>query len=169
MTLREIEAEVRRLAARIGAPRSILPSFGRQEEDAHPHVEVDERGHHYVVVERGKENERFSTHNSDELLYKIFEGVTARLAQEEERRHRLPDQDFRRQYFHRQVELFSVLSPHWAERQAERHARILRDYPYDDHAIIRADLCVAYRNHGHSPEEAWKLSRRASATRCRSP
>ena len=158
VTLREIEGEVRRLAAQIGAPQSLLPSFGRHEEDAHPHVEVDERGYHYVLVERGIEKERMSTHDLDELLYAIFATVTFSLAQAQAARPRARDKDSRRAVFRRQLELLSMLSPPWAAREAEAHSHTLRNHPFDDDAEIRADLCVAYRSHGHSPDAAWTLA-----------
>ncbi|HTE20000.1 MAG TPA: Imm63 family immunity protein [Armatimonadota bacterium] len=158
MTLQEIETEVRQLAARIQAPENLLPSFGRHMEDAHPHIEVDARGYHYVLEERGIERARVTTHDLGELLYKIFEGVTFSMALRDERSHRVRGRDSRRYYFRRQLELLSKLCPEWAGRQAERHERILRDHPFDDAADIRADLSVEYRNQGHPPEAAWQMA-----------
>src|SRR5437870_4904903 len=80
-TLTEIKTEVDRRAALIGAVgRYSLPTYGHTEDGARPHIEVDSRGYHLVVVERGQEQSRFTTRDLDELLYRIFQSVTHDLA-----------------------------------------------------------------------------------------
>lgn len=134
LTLRQIEGEVTRLASLIGAPRSKLPTFGRSEDFARPHIEVDTCGYHFVVVERGQEFERITTDELDELLYRIFDGVTFSMASDFELTHRYREgnRDCRRVLFSKQVELLHHLSPSWAEREAEDHRRILRRHPFVD-------------------------------------
>jgi hypothetical protein len=131
-SLNEIKAEVVRLASRIGTPDNLLPTYGHSEDGARPHIEVDSRGYHYVVVERGEEISRITTHELDELLYRIFEGVTFGLACEYELRHRVRNKDFRRLLFKYQVELLTRLSPKWGEIESQDQARILQRHPYDD-------------------------------------
>ena len=131
-TLPEIEAEINRLAAKVGASGYTLPTYGRTEDGARPHIEADSRGYHYVVVERGQELRRNTTSDLDELLYHVFESVTFSLACDYERAHRIAGQDFRRQLFALQVELLSSLSPTWAEREASDHQRILHQHPFND-------------------------------------
>jgi hypothetical protein len=65
LSLEEIKSEIDDLAQRIGASGLILPTYGRSEDFARPHIEVDDSGYHYVVVERGQEMERFK-YSSDE-------------------------------------------------------------------------------------------------------
>ena len=138
-TLADIKREVDRLAAIIGASGShTLPTYGRTEDFARPHIEVDSRGYHFVVVERGRELERFTTFDFDEILYRIFRGVTFSLAIDYELAHRIETQDCRRIAFQKQVELLAHLSRRWADREAAEHDRILRDHPFDDQSIIRA-------------------------------
>ena len=134
ISLPEIKVEVDRLAARIGASGYVLPTYGYTEDGARPHVEVDVRGYHYVIVERGRELKRITTDDLDELFYNIFEGVTFSLAGDYEVNHRIEGQDSRRLLFQRQVELLSALSPQWGERESRRHERILHEYPYCDRA-----------------------------------
>jgi len=138
LTLSEIKTEVDRLAAQIGASGNILPTYGRSEDGARPHIEVDSRGYHYVVVERGQELARLTTNELDELLYNIFESMTFSLACKYELAHRIETQDCRRIIFQRQVELLSELSRRWGERESQRHKEILRRHPFDDNANIRA-------------------------------
>lgn len=131
-SLSAIEAEVTRLASRIEAPATLLPTFGHSEDFARPHVEVDSRGYHFVVVERGQELQRVTTVDLDALLYMIFEDVTFSMASDWELRHRVDGQDTRRLLFRRQVELLASLSPEWARRQGLRHDAILRSHPFQD-------------------------------------
>jgi Immunity protein 63 len=158
MTLAEIEAEVERLAARVGASGYILPTYGRSEDGARPHIEADGRGYHYVVVERGQELERITTNDLDELLFHVFESVTFSLASKYELAHRIERQDFRRILFRRQIELLSVLDPRWGERAARGHEQTLRQHPFDDNASIRASLTKDYRDRGYAPEAAWRMA-----------
>ncbi|HEV2862289.1 MAG TPA: Imm63 family immunity protein [Pyrinomonadaceae bacterium] len=132
LTLSEIRDEVERLAALVGAPAHLLPTYGRTEDGARPHVEVDSRGYHYVVVERGNELTRVTTDDLDELLFNIFEAVTFSLATRHELTHRVEGQDFRRLLFGRQVGLLSALSPRWGEREALSHDAVLRRHPFKD-------------------------------------
>jgi len=131
-SLNEIKAEVDRLAAQIGAPADLLPTYGYSEDGARPHIEADSRGYHYVVVERGQGISRITTADLDELLFQVFEHVTFALACRYEMRHRVMDQDSRRLMFHRQIELLAMLSPAWAEIESKDHERILRQHPYND-------------------------------------
>ncbi len=49
MTLAEIKTRIHDAAGRIGASEQMLPTFGYSEESGRPHIEVDERGYHYVI------------------------------------------------------------------------------------------------------------------------
>jgi hypothetical protein len=157
-TLNEIKTEVSRLAAQIGAPVDLLPTYGYSDDSARPHIEVDSRGYHYVVVERGEELSRVTTVELDELLYCIFKDVTFDLAGKYELKQRVENQDSRRMIFKHQVELLSRLSPEWGEMKAQEHKRILEQHPYDDQANIRADVAKTLRGQGLSPESAWKMA-----------
>ena len=141
LTLSEIKTEVDSLAAKIGPTKLYdLPTYGHSEDGARPHIEVDSRGYHYVIVERGQELSRFVTPEIDELLYKIFDHITFTLAFRYELENRVEMQDCRRIAFHRQVELLAKLSPRWGQREAEDHESILRRSPFDDASLARALL-----------------------------
>ena len=155
-SLEEIKSEVDRLAAQIEASARLLPTYGYSRDGAHPHLEVDAHGYHYVVVERGEELNRMTTNDPDELLYNIFKDVTSALAGKYELKHRVTHQDSRRLIFQHQIALLSILSPKWAEIKAEEHKKILEQHPYDDQAYIRAELAKTLRQQGLSPEAAWK-------------
>jgi len=156
LTLAEIKSEVDTMADKIGASGYILPTYGHTEDGARPHIEVDVRGYHFVVVERGRELRRITTNVLNDLLYAVFEGVTSILAYDYELMHRQENEDPRRMMFSRLIHLLAVLSPEWAERQTQYVETILRQYPFDDDALTRVRLSRSCSDQGHSDAFAWK-------------
>ncbi len=104
----------------IRAPDALLPTYGFSEDSARPHIEVSADGAmHWVVCERGVEQDRRRTHDPDELLYWIFESVTFSMACDFEVSHRIANEDFRRQLFAHQLGLLGTLHAGWRERRIE--------------------------------------------------
>jgi hypothetical protein len=132
LTLEDIKNEVIELAEKINSPSSLLPTFGRTEDGARPHIEFDNRGFHYVVVERGNELERRTSSVKDQLIYWIFSSVTFSMACEYELHNRVPNQDFRRLLFKKQIELMRQVRPEFAKDLETEQKRILVRHPYDD-------------------------------------
>ena len=158
-SLTDIKAEVDRLAALIGASGYHgLPTYGQTKDYSRPQVEVDARGYHFVVIEHGQEQKRFTTGDLDDLLFHVFHNVTFNLAMDYELAHRIETQDCRRLAFQKQIELLSQLSKEWAEREAEEHQHILRGQPFDDYSEIRASLIRELREAGRSPQAAWEMA-----------
>jgi hypothetical protein len=156
ITLQDIERRVTELAGRVGASGSVLPTFGHSADGGRPHIEVDHRGFHYVVVERGEEQSRETTNAPDDLLWHVFQAVTFSLASDYECAHRDELQDCRRLIFARQLQLLELLSPEWARRRAEHLRTILDQHPFDDYSSVRVALTVRLRNAGCSDAEAWR-------------
>ena len=123
-----------------------------------PHIEVDSRGYHYVVVERGREELRFTTKSFDELLFRVFEGITTMLGFDYELENRDDTRDCRRLAFARQIQLLSQLSENWAKREARKHDRILTAHPFDDLAAARARLARDLVEQGTEPDSAWQIA-----------
>ncbi len=155
LTLADVEAAVRALYARLGAGEGAMPTFGHTVDGAHPHVEADERGLHLVTIERGQELDRFTTTDLDALLDRIGVGAAFGMACDWELHHRQPHRDVRRMIFARQVETLRRVSDAWADREAARHADILREHPFDDLAGERADLTRRLRESGLADDDAW--------------
>jgi hypothetical protein len=154
LSLAEIQARVARLAQIIDAPAGTFPTFGYSEQSGRPHIEVDSSGYHFVIAERGNEFKRLTCAGIDDLLYRIFAGITFELSCDIELAHRIEDQDCRRIMFQHQVGLLARLSVRWAEREAQEHRRILDKYPFDDKASLRATLYGDLMKRGLSHEEA---------------
>jgi hypothetical protein len=138
-TLRDIENDMVELAQKIGASAVRLPTYGVSQDFARPHIEVDQKMYHFVVVERGREQLRKSTDSYDDLLYWIFSGVTSEMAFEYELRHRIEDQDCRRIAFPKKIELLNAISVEMGTKGAAEIEQILAKAPYDDEPTRRVN------------------------------
>ncbi|HYG15921.1 MAG TPA: Imm63 family immunity protein, partial [Bacteroidia bacterium] len=119
-SLDDIENLVNELADEINAPANYLPTYGYSLDGARPHIEIDTDGLVcYVVVERGAEFERSCYIDINKLLYKVFSDVVFVMATDYEVKHRIENEDSRRQWFAKEIELLSVLNKQWAEWQRE--------------------------------------------------
>jgi len=111
VSVNEIKEKVEKLALKINVPADLLPGFGQLKYEAHPYIEMDNRGiMFFVISERGEENERKRTDNIDELLYWIFSGITFSMASNFELKNRIEDKDSRRLMFEKQEELLGILN-----------------------------------------------------------
>lgn len=132
LSLAEIKQKVDTLAEKINAPEYALPTYGWSEQSARPHIEVNEQGYHFIVSERGEENRHETTSDLDELLYYIFDSATFEIACPYEAKHRKRGQDFRRGLFAYQELLIGKISDGFKDRLHQRHAEVLKNYPFDD-------------------------------------
>jgi hypothetical protein len=130
LDLAAVEAEARRRADAAGIPHTLLPTF-RWGLDSWPHVEIDARGYHYVVYERGREVTRKTTADLDELLFHVFHGAATEIAfRSDAARHAEGDQ--RRVTFAEREAIMARLSPAWGARVAAEHRAILARHPFRD-------------------------------------
>lgn len=129
LALHQIEKTVQELAEKIEAPQELWPTFGVSRDFGYPHIEVDAAGYHFVVVERGKEWERRSSHLLPDLLYWIFEAITFSMASDFELKHRIAGQDTRKLLFEKQIELLSKIDVDFADRLKKKIEHILKDHP----------------------------------------
>ena len=120
----------------------------------YPHIEHDSRGFHYIVVERGKEQRRITTHDINELLYLIFQSVTFDMACSYELKNRIEKRDCRRMLWQNQLELLGQLKDSWRAKRETDIQNILTKHPFDDLAGIRATLAGELRKQGFSSEAA---------------
>ncbi len=130
--LKEIESKVNELSRIIKADPKLLPTYGYTEDFAHPHIEVDDKGMHFVVIERGQEIYRKTTNNIDKLLYWIFESITFSISSDFELKNRNKREDFRKIMFSKQEELLGLIKSEWKEFKKKEHNEILKKYPFDD-------------------------------------
>lgn len=131
LSLDELQKRVTELAARIAAPPDSLPSFGRTMDFGRPHIESGD-SYHWVVVERGREQERRTTKDAGELLYWIFEAVSFDMAMAQAMTEQHPNEDFRRSLFRRQIDLMATLDPAWGKSCRDEIGTILAKDPFAD-------------------------------------
>ncbi len=132
LTLSTISNKIRGLGKKIKVPKGLYPTFGSSIDFGHPHIEVDRNGYHYVVVERGIEHEKRTTQDIDELMYWVFKAITFSMASDYELHNRIPNQDFRRLLFAKQIELIKIINPAFFERLEKEKNEILKQHPYED-------------------------------------
>jgi len=97
-----------------------------------PHVEINGDEYHFVVTERGSEFERRKTKDIDELLYWFVSGDVSQLATDWELERRIENQDSRRLWFEREVELLQIIKPEWAKRKKHHQMSVLKEHPFND-------------------------------------
>jgi hypothetical protein len=150
--LHELKVEIESLAGLIDAHEEQLPTYGFSEQSGRPHIEIDDRGYHYIAAERGHEFSRMTTRDLDQFLYAVFKTVTSEMSFSYELRHRIVGQDSRRLAFQKQIELLTVFRNNWAERRSTEISGILNDHPFDDNNSPRATLSKQLREQGRSPD-----------------
>ncbi len=97
-----------------------------------PHIEVDKRGYHYVIWERGIEHKRETTENLDEFLFWLMKDITFNMASRYELENRIPNQDPRRLLFQTQLNLLKRIRIDFHDRMKDEINEILIEHPYDD-------------------------------------
>lgn len=137
-----MDPDLRRLHERYGALCERLghaPAYAYQRQiqtrplvDGAPHVEVVDGRYHYVVTERGRELQRRTAADEDELLYWLMSDVTRGVAMGLRSAIRFRNRDSRRQWFAKDAELLSELRPEWGDRKRAEYAEVLRTHPFRD-------------------------------------
>ena len=127
-----IRSKIKQYCHQINAPRELFTIRSTPSAFGEPHVEIDTKGYHYVVWERGNEDERRTTEDLHELLYWLMKGITFEMACDYELQHRIPNQDFRRLLFKTQLDLLKKLDVDFYNRKKDEIRQILLQNPYDD-------------------------------------
>ena len=153
-----LEKEVEKIGSIINAPMSLLIVRTFPIGDGTPHVEFKDDECFYVSSERGHEFYREKITDLNELLYRIFNRVTTRMAMDYELAHRVESQDCRRLIFNKKLELLGKISPDWEDRERREITKTLIRSPYNDLASVRADYCRQLRNSGISETDIDKLT-----------
>lgn len=149
--------KVLEIASVIDCKPNLIPSFEYNPDGES--IDVDLSGTlYYLVSERGREIERYSTYNVDDFLYKVFSRITSGMAEDFTVNNRNRNVDFRRQLFAEQLRLMSLIDPNWGPKIKLEHEKILYAKPYDDYASIRVDYIVELRGKGLSSIEASQLA-----------
>ncbi len=125
--LADIKNKVEKISKKIEVPEILIPTFGDTEDFARPHIEINEKGLHWVVVERGEEIERRTTQSEDQLLYWIFETVTSSMASKYAAKNPVVNESFRRTMFSHQLKLLEQLNPQWKKERKQEISIIYKN------------------------------------------
>ena len=156
ITIEDVQKTVRKLGAKIQAPKDLLTVPSKPIDDGSSYLEIIQDEFHYISQERGLVVNRRITTKLDELLYWIIREVALVMAIEFEKEHRDPKIDHRRLIFEHTVYLLKKFDAKWASQEQEIVAETVKSTPFDDCINRRVELCKKYIVEGFSPEEAYE-------------
>jgi hypothetical protein len=132
LSIKDIQTEFNELCQKIKPSDSVYTFPTVRQDDGFEHLEVCGDEYHLVVTERGLENSRQITRSKDELLYWLVSSFVWGLASKFELQNRIPEQDFRRLFFAKQIEYLKMADPRWANRKQMEFDEILTRHPFND-------------------------------------
>lgn len=155
MSLKAFLSEYHEIASRLGIPSNLHTTA---QHDGSPHVEFQSGLFHFVVTERGSEFERRTTASHEEAMYWFVRELTSRKASNFELKNRVKNQDFRRIYFQKNIEILNSINPVWAKWQQLEDEQTLSKHPFDDLSDQRGAYCVSLQDSGMESHKAWSLA-----------
>lgn len=137
LELKEIKVIIISLAKKINVPHYLYPTYGKmpsrtRRSIANTTIMVDENGYHYLIVEGKVELKHIIAEEIEELLYYIFGDITSDMAFEYEVENSIEDQDYRRIYFQKQLELLSIINQAYYEEKKAELEEQLKINPFND-------------------------------------
>lgn len=132
MSIEMLRSELKRYGAMISAPRSMLKVLTGPQATGGPYVNEHNGVYVYRVAEKGVVFEERRTHDPDEVLFWLMQGIVFQMACQYELNNRVGGTDPRYVIFQREIELFSKMKPEWAERQRRKIKEVLRQHPFTD-------------------------------------
>ena len=134
-TIGHIQKEVRRIGKLLcgeNIPTYLFSVAGSPTHSGAPHVELVGDEYHYVITERGSEYDRRKTKDIDELLYWFVSDDVSQLARDWELERRVENQDSRRLWFKKELELLEKVKPDWAVKKESHQLEVLSEHPFND-------------------------------------
>ena len=119
------------LARKIHAPHDLMPGYGHSTREDQAYIKADEHGQLYYVLVDSEGEYEYPSRDINDLLYLVFRSITFSMAAKFLENNVIEKEDYRRQYFSRQLELLSVLNKDWRDRAEQEHQAILKFAPFD--------------------------------------
>ncbi len=132
ITIQEVYSQVKEMAAKIGATAELFPTFGTSDLSGRPYIVIKGDTYYYLVNDKETVTIKRQTGQLPELLYWVFDDITARMGAAYEVEHRVPDVDRRRLTFKKQLDLLETLQPDWKDLKQREIQEILAKHPYRD-------------------------------------
>lgn len=128
MTTIEIVEKLNYYCDKINCDKSKLPNITGYFYNSETHLRINYDDSVSILYDdKDGVNEIFKTSNLDELLIKLFDGITMWMAIDEMVKKEIPDniKDQRKTWFKIQEDLFEKLNPDWAIIIKEKHRHLL--------------------------------------------
>jgi hypothetical protein len=95
-------------------------------------IYVDGSKYYYITVDRGKVTQSYESEIQEDVLYPVFDSITACLARNYELtlRHKNPNADTRRIWFPKQLELLQKINEVYTEKRKAEQEEALKISPY---------------------------------------
>ena len=129
-----LQSEYNAFCQRVSPSRQLYAFLTKPHDDGSPHVEYIDDKFHYIVTERGSENDRRSTADTGEILYWMLNDLLFWMSVSYELKHRVEGQDCRRIMFARRIELMRNVGREFTERLEQEIALTLVRNPFVDDA-----------------------------------
>ena len=130
--LDDIKTSIDILARKINAPHDLMPGYGYSTREDQAYIKVDKHGQLYYVIVESEGEYEYPSPDINDLLYLVFRSIAFSMAEEFLANNVIEKEDYRRQYFSKQLELLSMLNKDWRDRAEQEHQVILRFAPFDD-------------------------------------
>lgn len=128
-SLSDLAQQFRSMVAGLDVEPYYKSFYTTPRHDGSPHIEIADGKFQFVVTERGSEFERIGNLSADDVLYLLFESITAHMATQYELRNRVPGVDGRSVWFPYQERIMGNLNPMWGEKLKAAHQRVLASHP----------------------------------------
>lgn len=93
---------------------------------------VDGEEYYYTSKERGTVIKQYHSKSVNDILYYAFQSITFEIAARYAAKNRNENEDFRRVYFERQLELLKEIAPTYRKKREKEIEEILKRHPFDD-------------------------------------
>lgn len=132
LNFNDIQTQIYQLGNILNIPKENLKIFNAQQTDGTPFIWIIEERYYYTSMERGQVISDRRTKDIDELLYWIMKDIIWQEASYFEIKNRKPNQDFRRLFFAKQLELMGKIKSSWKLKKQNEIDKILAVAPYND-------------------------------------
>lgn len=96
------------------------------------YISAQDQEYSIVYTEKGKERERISVKDKDEVLWYVLDSVSFNIAMEYAAKNREEGKDFRRVYFKKILEIYNLFGESFCSKKEKEIQRILKENPYND-------------------------------------
>nr|WP_315264448.1 Imm63 family immunity protein [Moraxella osloensis] len=132
LTFDDIQNQIYQFGKILNIPRENLKIYNAQQIDGTPFISIIGDEYHYISMERGQILSENRAKDIDELLYWIMKDILWQEASDFELKNRRPNQDFRRLFFAKQLELMGKINSLWELKRQNEIIDILSVAPYND-------------------------------------